>query len=93
MRDVYVAGVGMTRFAKQPELSLKDLTAGAVGAALGIDLSTLLQGAGYAQQKAGTSTPSWGTWYGGAPYGDDPADQAQIIAGFAYFQAVKSGCN
>jgi len=34
MRDVYVAGAGMTRFAKQPERSLKDLTAEAVAAAL-----------------------------------------------------------
>src|SRR6202023_347585 len=34
MRDVYVAGVGMTRFAKQPGRSLKDLTAEAVNAAL-----------------------------------------------------------
>jgi acetyl-CoA acyltransferase len=34
MRDVYVAGTGMTRFAKQPERSLKDLTAEAVTAAL-----------------------------------------------------------
>ena len=34
MRDVYVAGAGMTRFAKQPDRSLKDLTAEAVNAAL-----------------------------------------------------------
>ncbi|MGQ0837272.1 thiolase family protein [Actinokineospora sp.] len=34
MREVYVAGVGMTRFAKQPERSMKDLTAEAVTAAL-----------------------------------------------------------
>ena len=34
MREVYVAGVGMTRFAKQPGRTLKDLTAEAVGAAL-----------------------------------------------------------
>jgi len=34
MRDVYVAGIGMTRFAKQPSRSLKDLTAEAVIAAL-----------------------------------------------------------
>jgi acetyl-CoA acyltransferase len=34
MRDVYVAGVGMTRFAKQPERNLKSLTAEAVTAAL-----------------------------------------------------------
>jgi len=34
MRDVYVAGVGMTRFAKQPARTLKDLTAESVTAAL-----------------------------------------------------------
>lgn len=34
MRNVYVAGIGMTRFAKQPGRSLKDLTAEAVQAAL-----------------------------------------------------------
>ena len=34
MRDVYVAGVGLTRFAKQPGRTLKDLTAEAVTAAL-----------------------------------------------------------
>ena len=34
MRDVYVAGVGMTRFAKEPDRSLKDLTAEAVNAAM-----------------------------------------------------------
>ena len=30
MRDVYVAGIGMTRFTKQPECGLKELTAEAV---------------------------------------------------------------
>src|SRR5580693_3309026 len=34
MRDVYVTGVGMTKFAKQPGRTLKDLTAEAVTAAL-----------------------------------------------------------
>jgi len=34
MRDVFVAGIGMTRFAKQPGRGLKDLTAEAVNAAL-----------------------------------------------------------
>ena len=34
LRDVYVAGTGMTRFAKQPGRSLKDLTAEAVYAAM-----------------------------------------------------------
>jgi acetyl-CoA acetyltransferase len=34
MRNVYVAGIGMTRFAKQPGRGLKDLTAEAVQAAM-----------------------------------------------------------
>jgi acetyl-CoA acetyltransferase len=34
VRDVFVAGAGMTRFAKQPDRSLKDLTHEAVGGAL-----------------------------------------------------------
>ena len=34
MRDVYVTGIGMTRFAKQPDRTLKDLTAEAVYAVL-----------------------------------------------------------
>ncbi|HEY3692275.1 MAG TPA: thiolase family protein [Pseudonocardiaceae bacterium] len=34
MRDVYVAGIAMTRFAKQPERTLKDLTAEAVTGAI-----------------------------------------------------------
>lgn len=34
MRQVWVAGVGMTRFAKQPERGLKDLAAEAVRSAM-----------------------------------------------------------
>ena len=34
MRQVHIAGIGMTRFAKQPDRSLKDLTAEAVTTAL-----------------------------------------------------------
>lgn len=34
MRNVYVAGIGMTRFAKQPDRTLKELTGEAVTAAL-----------------------------------------------------------
>jgi len=62
---------------------------GATGAAWGIPLNVLQRGAGYAQGKAGTSTPEWGKWYQGPPYGDDPADQAQIAAGYQYYQ---NGC-
>ena len=62
---------------------------GATGAAWGIPLDVLLRGAGYAQTAAGTSTPEWGHWYQGPPYGDDPNDQALIIAGYQYY---KNGC-
>jgi acetyl-CoA acyltransferase len=34
MRDVHVAGIGMTRFGKQPDRTLKDLTGDAVAAAV-----------------------------------------------------------
>jgi acetyl-CoA acetyltransferase len=58
MRDVYVAGAGMTRFAKQPERSLKDLTAEAVTAALkdvGI-AAEAVQACYYGNAVAGTLT-------------------------------------
>jgi RHS repeat-associated protein len=72
---------------------------GATGLATGLFGETmLLQEAGRAQVKAGTSKPEWG--YppslrhprGQPPYGDDPADQQQIKNGFAYYYAVKRGC-
>jgi Bacterial toxin 44 len=62
---------------------------GASGAAWGIPLNVLERGAGWGQGRAGTSTPEWGHWYQGPPYGDDPADQAQIAAGYQYYQ---NGC-
>ena len=34
MMDVYLVGVGMTKFGRLPEKSVKDIAAGAVGAAL-----------------------------------------------------------
>ncbi|WP_447858643.1 polymorphic toxin type 44 domain-containing protein [Enterobacter ludwigii] len=45
---------------------------GATGFAAGIPEATLYMGAGFAQSRAGTSKPQWGTWYGELPYGDDP---------------------
>jgi hypothetical protein len=59
---------------------------GAAGAALGVPDQVLLRGAGWAQQRAGTSDPAFGGPLGGAPYGDDPADQANIKAGIQYFK-------
>lgn len=58
MREVYVAGVGMTRFAKQPERSLKDLTAEAVAAALKDASATVdeVQACYYGNAVAGSMT-------------------------------------
>jgi hypothetical protein len=57
---------------------------GATGSAMGFPDFVLLRMAGLAQKQAGTSKPSWGSPFGFAPYGDDPADQAQIAAGIQY---------
>jgi len=73
---------------------------GATALALRVfDEQTILREAGRAQIAAGTSRPGWGypgsrlSPYGGKPpYGDDPADQAQIKAGFAYYKAKVRGC-
>ena len=39
---------------------------------------------GYAQGSAGTRDESFGKWYKGPPYGDDPKDQDQINHGIIY---------
>ena len=57
---------------------------GAAGTAAGIHAGILLMGAGWAQSHAGTSKEIWGSWYGDAPYGDDPADQRAIREGIEY---------
>jgi hypothetical protein len=62
---------------------------GATGKATGIPDNVLERGAGWAQEQAGTSLPEWGHWYGGPPYGDDPADQAQIMGGIEYYNSHK----
>lgn len=59
---------------------------GAVGAAAGYPLPVLLRAAGWYQERSGTSDPSFGHWYGDAPYGDDPKDQQQIKAGFQFYE-------
>ncbi len=59
---------------------------GAIGSAFGIDIESLLRATGYAQMQAGTSKSVWGTPIGRPPYGDDPADQEQIRAGYYYWQ-------
>lgn len=62
---------------------------GAVGTAAGIPSDILLRGAGWAQERAGTSKIEYGKWYGVSPYGDDPDDQYWISAGIEY--AKRSG--
>ena len=62
---------------------------GAVGAAFGIPLKGLLKGAGWAQDRQVRPLRNGVIRKGGPPYGDDPNDQAQIIAGYNYY---KAGC-
>ena len=76
-------------FGPSPFQDFGNFNFGAAGAAWGIPLNVLERGAGWGQGQAGTSTPEWGHWYQGPPYGDDPADQAQIAAGYQYYQ---NGC-
>ena len=72
---------------------------GATGAALGLDLTTLLRMAGFASIQASYPDRPWpGDPGGGAaailaglgkgipPYGDDPHDQQEITLGFRYYQ-------
>lgn len=58
---------------------------GYLGKVFGFSDELLCRAAGYAQTKAGTSDPSWGTWYGNPPYGDDPEDQKSIKIGIDYY--------
>lgn len=62
---------------------------GVAEAAAGLPENIALRGAGWAQREAGTSQPNWGApWdLNGGPYGDDPADQAQIKAGYEYYNS------
>lgn len=60
---------------------------GAVGTAGGIPEQVLLRAAGAAQMRAGTSDATFGSFWGDAPYGDDPVDQVWIKAGIDYAKA------
>ncbi len=55
---------------------------GFVAFCAGIPLDVALRGGGYAQRKGGNSDRSFGTWWGGPPYGDDPKDQKNITEGY-----------
>jgi len=63
---------------------------GAMSAAMGAPDQMILRGAGWAQMRSGNYDPSFGTWWGGPPYGDDPADQTQIQNGINYY---RQGCH
>ena len=61
---------------------------GATGRAAGFDLGLLLRAAGAVHMKnaiqSGNWHPSFGWPLGSFPYGDDPRDQRNIIAGYTY---------
>lgn len=61
---------------------------GMTGAAAGFSDQVLLRAAGWAQQRAGTSTSAWGGPLGGPPYGDDPNDQQMIQDGINYYNCT-----
>lgn len=62
---------------------------GAAGSAMGIPREVLLRGAGWAQTRAGTSLPEWGSPLGSQPFGDDPQDQEWIQNGIDYYESTK----
>lgn len=59
---------------------------GAMTSAMGASDNLILRGAGAAQTRSGNTDPNFGSPWGGPPYGDDPADQAQIRAGISYYK-------
>jgi hypothetical protein len=63
---------------------------GYLGKVYGCSDEMLCRAAGYAQIKAGTSDPSWGTWDGDPPYGDDPNDQENIKIGITYYEKLNN---
>jgi hypothetical protein len=63
---------------------------GVTGRAVGLSPEILKRGAGFAQEtfKTGDSYhPEFGHWWGSAPYGDDPRDQADIQRGIDWHAA------
>ncbi|MEJ2610932.1 MAG: polymorphic toxin type 44 domain-containing protein [Candidatus Thiodiazotropha sp.] len=62
---------------------------GLMAAAMGIPENIALRAAGSAQILAGTNDSTWGNplYPNGGPYGDDPQDQAQIKAGYDYYNS------
>jgi len=64
---------------------------GAVGASLQFSDQVLLRGAGWAQVRAGTSDPTFGSPFGSSPHADDPVDQQWIKKGIQYYKLCKKG--
>lgn len=62
---------------------------GVVAAAMDIPEQIGLRGAGFVQIQSDTSQDGWGKPYdlGDSSYGDDPRDQAQIKAGYDYYNS------
>lgn len=62
---------------------------GVVAAAMDIPEQIGLRGAGYVQIDSNTTQDGWGKPYdlGDSSYGDDPRDQAQIKAGYEYYNS------
>jgi hypothetical protein len=60
---------------------------GATGTALGLPEQVLLKRAGWAQGRAGTQLPEYGSPLGGPPYGDAFEDQIAIKKGIDYAKA------
>ena len=56
------------------------------GTAAGYPPSILRRGAGWAQERAGTSLPEWGHWWTDSPHGDDPNDQKWINRGIFHYE-------
>ncbi|WP_027084127.1 polymorphic toxin type 44 domain-containing protein, partial [Clostridium tyrobutyricum] len=61
-----------------------------LGKVYGFSDELLCRAAGYAQVKAGTSNPNWGTYTGNPPYGDDPKDQENIKLGISYYEKLNN---
>lgn len=61
---------------------------GATFTAFGIPDTVSLRGAGWANQKADPTRTNLGHPLGASPFGDDPADQAQITAGQEYCKCM-----
>ncbi|MCD9032614.1 hypothetical protein LDO32_12845 [Luteimonas sp. Y-2-2-4F] len=63
---------------------------GLAAAAMGIPENIALRGAGYYQENVTeNSQDDWGSWHdlNGGPYGDDPNDQANIRAGYDFYES------